>query len=91
MIALGTLTLVVVITLISYRTAIIKAIFPDSPPPETVAFASLKPFDLSEGIKPSEGIFYQLKTVTGNLPDFPKKQRFLPLRKNRLHLESNKF
>lgn len=75
MIALGTLTLIILITLINSRTAIIKALFPESPPPETVAFATLRPIDLSEGIKPEEGISYQLKTVTGNLPEFPKKAK----------------
>lgn len=61
--------------LLNFRKGIIGAIFPKKPPPETVAFGVLPKYDLSDGIKPKEGINYRLQTISGNLPEMPKNAK----------------
>ena len=43
--------------------------FPPGPPPATVAFEKLPQLELSEGVKPPEGITYKIETISGELPE----------------------
>ncbi|MBI2012605.1 hypothetical protein HYS90_01600 [Candidatus Curtissbacteria bacterium] len=59
---------VIIFVAIRFGKTIKNAIFPPPPPPSTVAFGKIPPLDLSEGVKPSSDLNFQLETITGELP-----------------------
>lgn len=70
-VVVGIVALVVLLIFLGIGKRIKKAFFPEPPPPPTVAFGKLPKVDLSEGIKPRDGIVYNLETITGDFPQLP--------------------
>lgn len=74
-IILGVTSFVILLLVMAYWKQIVRAIFPPPPPSETVAFGILAPYDITDGVKQKGKIVFRLQTITGNLPDLPKKAK----------------
>lgn len=75
LVVLSTVAFVVFIFIVINWNAIVKAIIPVKPPPDTVAFGILPKYDLTDAIKPSNSLDFRLQTITGNFPKFTKSAK----------------
>jgi hypothetical protein len=74
-IALGVVAFIALIFILNSWNAIINALIPPKPPPETVAFGILSVYDLSDGFKPKSSVEFRLQAITGNFPVLPTKAK----------------
>ncbi|MBI3341492.1 hypothetical protein HY024_00035 [Candidatus Curtissbacteria bacterium] len=74
-IVVGILILILIIVGYMFRNDVKNTIFPQKPPPATVAFGMLPKFNLAVGYAAKNNIAYTLQTVTGDLPALSDKAK----------------